>query len=110
MAFRHQINLSFKDGKVTAKFHLISATPCIDLDVGQRFIRINGIDAVQDWCDRHKDEFLPYDNGENYKVPESKETIDELDEILQKFGFSLRRDPFWWCMLKGGETAIILEA
>ena len=110
MAFRNQINLSFNDGKVTAKFHLTPAVPNIDRYVGKRFIRNNCIDVVQDWCDRHKDEFLPYDNGENYKVPESKETIDELDEILQTFGFRLRRDPFWWCMLKGGETAIIVEA
>ena len=110
MGFHNQINLSFKDGKVTAKFHLLPAVPCIDKYVGKRFIRNNGIDAVQAWCDRHKEEFLPYDNGENYKVPESNETIDELDEILQTFGFRLRRDPFWWCMLNGGATAIILEA
>lgn len=83
MGFHNQINLSFKDGKVTAKFHLLPLVPCIDRQVGKRFIRNDCIDAVQDWCDRHKDEFLPYGNGESYKVPESKETIDELDEILQ---------------------------
>lgn len=110
MAALNQINFSFNDGKVTAKFHLLPIVPCIDRQVGQRFIRNDCIEVVQAWCDRHKDEFLPYDNGENYKVPESTETIDELDGILQTFGFRLRRDPFWWCMLKGGETAIILEA
>ena len=110
MAARNQINFSFKDGKVTAKFLMPSIVPCIDLYLGKRFISNHSIDAVQDWCDRHKDEFLPYGNGESYKVPESKETIDELDEILQRFGFRLRRDPFWWCMLKGGDTAIVLEA
>ena len=110
MAARNQINFSFKYGKVTAKFHLLPIVPCIDRQVGKQFIRNDCIDVVQDWCDRHKDEFLPYGNGESYKVPESKETIDELDEILQTFGFRLQRDPFWWCMLKGGETAIIVEA
>ena len=110
MAARNQINLSFKDGKVTAKFHLNPISPCIDRQVGKQFIRNDCIDVVQDWCDRHADEFLPYGNGENYKVPESKETIEELDEILRTFGFSLRRDPLWWGMLKGGDTAIILEA
>ncbi len=110
MSAQNQINFSFNDGNVTAKFHLCPITPYIDRYVGKRFIRNDGIASVQDWCDRHKDEFLPYGNGVNYKVPESNETIDELDEILRNFGFRLRRYPFWWCMLKGGETAIILEA
>lgn len=105
----HQLQFIFENGNIQVKFRLCPIAPVNATQLAHRFERQDGLQAVQAWADKHKAEFVPYGNGNNYLFPTDPETIAELDAIILNFGFQRRKLFFWNAMLIDGSTTVILE-